>query len=316
MSFPIDLWPPQASAHAAQVDRLIGGFAALVFLLSAPVFLLMLVFAVRYRHERTADRTHPVHRNVWIEVSWSIIPFLAAIGFYVWALALFFALNNPPPDAFVIDVVAKQWMWKFQHPSGTREINALHVPTGTPVKLVMTSQDVIHSLYIPALRLKRDVLPGRYTTMWFKATHPGRYPLRCAEFCGTDHAVMGGGFTAMRPGDYARWLRASADNDGTLAAQGERLFRRVGCSGCHGPASSVHAPSLAGLYGAPTPLADGRVIVADDQYLHDSILQPNRDIAAGYRPIMPTFANLLDEGQVMQLVAYIKSLPDTTGEGQ
>ncbi len=307
MSLPIDLWPVRASVHAGQVDLLLGSFGALVWLLSVPVFVLMLVFAIRYRRGRDVDRRHIVSSKLWMELSWTIVPFLLILGFYAWATALFYSLQSPPKDAFVIDVVAKRWMWKFQHPSGAREIDELHVPTGTPVRLVMTSEDVIHSLYVPALRIKKDVLPGRYTEMWFSADRPGTYALRCAEFCGTDHSVMGGRFVAQTPDRYATWVRQS-DTSGTLAAQGERLFRTFGCSGCHGPASSVHAPSLTGLYGAPVPLADGRVIVADDQYIRDSILQPNRDVAAGYRPIMPTFANVLDEAQITQIVAYVKAL--------
>jgi len=307
MSHSVDLWPVQASAHAGEVDLLIGSFGALVFALSAPVFLLLVVFAVRYRHGRRADRTHKLDRNIWLEVSWSIIPFLLIIGFFVWSTFLFSQLRRPPADSFVINVVGKQWMWKFQHPSGAREIDELHVPVGTPVRLIMTSQDVIHSLYIPALRIKQDVLPGRYTSMWFEATRPGVYPLRCAEYCGAEHSRMIGRFVALSQADYSEWLETT-DASRDLAAQGETLFRRFGCSGCHTPGSSVHAPSLAGLYGSPVPLSDGRVILADEQYIHDSILLPNRDVAAGYRPIMPTFANVLSEEEVMLLGAYIKSL--------
>lgn len=307
MSHSVNLWPVQASAHAGEVDLLIGSFGALVIALSAPVFLLLTIFAVRYRHGRRADRTHKVDRNIWLEVSWSIIPFLLIVGFFVWSTSLFFQLRRPPADSFVINVVGQQWMWKFQHPSGAREINELHVPVGVPVRLVMTSQDVIHSLYIPALRIKQDVLPGRTTSMWFEVTRPGVYPLRCAEYCGAEHSRMIGSFIALSQAEYSKWgetVGASRD----LAAQGETLFRRFGCSGCHTPGSSVHAPRLIGLFGSPVPLSDGRVIVADDQYIHDSILLPNKDIAAGYPPIMPTFANILSAEEVMLLGAYIKSL--------
>jgi cytochrome c oxidase subunit 2 len=198
-------------------------------------------------------------------------------------------------------------MWKFRHPEGQGEINELHVPAGEPVRLVMASQDVVHSLFVPALRLKQDVVPGRYTSMWFTADMPGTYRLACAEFCGADHSGMGGSVVVMEPADYARWLEETG-TDRSLAAEGAVLFRQRGCSGCHGPASTVHAPDLAGLYMRPVPLEGGGTVIADAQYLRDSILLPQAQIAAGYPPIMPTFANVLDEEEVLKLVAYIKSL--------
>ncbi|MFH1555045.1 MAG: cytochrome c oxidase subunit II [Pseudomonadota bacterium] len=300
-------WASQASAHAASVDRLMGGFSIMVLLLSAPVFVLMAWFAVKYRRGRAADRAHPVNSSTWMEVSWAIIPFLLTLAFFVWATKLYADLYTPPASALEIDVVAKQWMWKFQHPGGQREIDELHVPANQPVKLTMASEDVIHSLYIPALRVKQDVVPGRYTSLWFQANKPGIYHLACAEFCGTDHSVMGGRFIVLSAADYAAWL-ARSNVDETLAVAGAVLFRTRGCSGCHGPASTVHAPPLAGLYGAPVPLEDGSIVTANDQYIRDSILLPQSQIAAGYPHIMPTFQNILSEEEVLKLVAYIKSL--------
>jgi cytochrome c oxidase subunit 2 len=308
MNDALALWPQQASAYAGRVDLLIWAYTAVVVLLTAPVFVLLAVFAIKYRRGRPADRRHRVGGSVLVETSWAVIPFLLTIAFFVYAASLFFQLHRPPANAMVINVVAKQWMWKFQHPEGQREINALHVPVSQPVELVMTSQDVIHSLYLPALRIKQDVLPDRYTKLWFRADRPGVYRLHCAEFCGADHSVMGGVLYILTPADYARWLQRSGV-DASLAAQGQALFHSLGCSGCHNPASSVHAPLLEGVYGRPVPLSDGRVVTADDQYIHDSILQPNRDVAAGYAPVMPTFANVVSEDQVSALVAYVKSLP-------
>jgi cytochrome c oxidase subunit 2 len=250
-----------------------------------------------------------------METSWSVIPFLLILVFFYWATTLFMAQQSPPDDALTINVVAKQWMWKFQHTEGAREINDLHVPAGRPVRLTMTSQDVIHSLYLPALRIKQDVLPGRYTQLWFTADSPGTYALRCAEYCGTDHSEMVGRFIVMRPEDYARWLQAAAI-DGGLAVRGKELFHRLGCSGCHTSGSAVHAPSLAGVYGSLVPLADGRIVRADAQYIHDSIMLPNQDVAAGYEPIMPPFGKLIDEEQVVQLQAYIRSLGTAEEGGQ
>jgi len=309
------MWPAQASAHAVRVDQLFIAFSALIVALAAPVFILMAVFAIRYRRGVDADRSRAPVRGVWIETGWAIIPFLLTLAFFVYSSWLYFQTGRPPPGALTIDVVAKQWMWKFEHPGGQREIDELHVPSGEAVKLVMTSQDVIHSLFLPALRLKQDVLPGRYTTLWFNADKPGTYALRCTQFCGFDHAVMGGRFIVMRPADYAHWLQ-QAGTDGSLAQQGFELFRRLGCSGCHGPDSTHRAPKLEGLYGRPVPLDGGRVTVADDQYLRDSILYPARDVAAGYAPIMPTFAGQVSESDLIRLVAYLKSIGDQAEEAR
>ena len=297
-----------ASAHADQVDLLIGTFGVLVALLTIPIFVLETVFAIRYRTSREADREHaPVGSN-WLEFSWAGIPFVLIVGFFVWSTSIFFQIHRPPPEAMQINVVAKQWMWKFQHAQGAAEINELHVPVGQPVQLMMTSRDVIHSLFLPNFRIKQDLLPGRYTSLWFKAREPGSYDFRCAEFCGTDHSVMGGRLVVMQPEDFAAWLERHSEfgASATLAELGEKLFRDVGCSGCHGPASDVNAPQLAGIFGRPVGLSDGTTIIADEQYLHDSIMLPNKHIAAGYPPIMPTYGNVLDPEQVNALVAYIR----------
>lgn len=299
--------PPQASAHAVELDWMMAGFALLTALFTVPVFVLLAYFAIKYRRGSAADRTARPRGNLWLEIGWMVVPFVTVLGFFLWSGWLYFGLGTPPRDALEINVVAKQWMWKFQHPGGQREIDNLHVPVGRPVKLIMTSQDVIHSLFLPALRIKQDVLPGRYTTMWFTAEKTGEFRLHCAEFCGINHAAMGGHFVIMQPRDYARWLE-EAGTDRSLAAAGEALFRRYGCSGCHGAASDTHSPRLEGLFGSPVPLADGRVIVADERYIRDSIVLPNSEIAAGYRPIMPSFRSLLSEDDILMLVAYIKSL--------
>jgi cytochrome c oxidase subunit 2 len=303
----LSFWPEQASSHASQVDWLVIGFSILILALSAPVFVLIVVFAVKYRRGRAADRSNPVNHRVGLEISWAVVPFLLLLFFYVWSTYLFYEVHHPPSNALDIQVVAKQWMWKFEHPGGQREIDELHVPAGQSVRLTMASQDVIHSLYIPALRLKQDVVPGRYTTLWFNADREGTYAIACAEFCGADHSLMGGHLFVLSPAAYGEWLEKSR-SDQTLAAQGAVLFRNRGCSGCHGPASTVHAPPLEGLFGKPVPLANGRVVTATEQYIRDSILLPQSQIAAGYAPIMPTFQNVLSEEDVLKLVAYIKSL--------
>lgn len=311
----LDLWPAAISHHARQVDLLIGSFGTLVILLAAPVFILMAVYLIRFRKGRRANRSQPESGNVGLEISWALIPFLLVLAFYAWSTKMFFDQRSPPADALTIDVVAKQWMWKFQHASGAREINELHVPVGRAIRLTMTSQDVIHSLYLPALRIKQDVLPGRYTQEWFTADRPGVFDLRCAEYCGTDHSLMTGRLVVQNAADFARW-QAQAGTDRSLAQRGRLLFDRLGCAGCHGAnaqgsAGPVRAPPLVGLYGRPVPLADGSIVRADDQYIHDSIMLPNKQVTAGYEPRMPPFGNVLDEEQVVQLEAFIRSLGAT-----
>jgi cytochrome c oxidase subunit 2 len=306
---------PEASRHAAQVDTLIATFSLLVLLLAGPVIVLIFAFAIRYRRGKQVNRALRENRNIALEVSWSVIPFLLILGFFTISAKMFFTLNRPPPEAMPVSVVAKQWMWKFQHPGGEAEINMLHLPVGQPVRLTMTSQDVIHSLYIPALRLKQDVLPGRYTEIWFVVDRPGTYHLFCAEFCGTDHAVMGGGFVAMMPSAYGRWLSTQASG-GSLATQGAALYVRLGCGACHDAGSAVKAPPLAGLAGSTVTLADGSRVTADRQYLRDAILDPNRQVVAGYKPVMPTYRGAIGEDDAMKLVAHIRALrhvPEESG---
>ena len=303
----LPLWPPTASAFAGQVDLLLAGLLTLVSLLTLPVFVLLLVFAIRYREGSPANRQHRAERNVKLEVSWALIPFALSLVFFVWAAKLYFDEHNAPPGALEIDVLAKQWMWQFEHPGGQREINELHVPAHQPVRLSMISLDVIHSLYFPALRIKQDVLPGRYTTLWFDADRPGTYHLFCAELCGTGHSEMGGQLVIMTPAAYEAWLERTP-SDLSLAASGEKLFRSLGCSGCHVNSKAVHAPPLEGVFGSPVPLASGAVVLADEAYLRDSILLPKKAVVAGYEPIMPSFQNRLSEDQLLQLIAYLKSL--------
>lgn len=309
----VPLWPPTASAYALSVDHLIWAWTAVILLLTVPIFFTLVYFAARYHtSNKGADREHPVARNVKLELSWIVVPFLVTMVFFVWATVLYFRLGTPPAGALEISAVGRQWMWKFQHPGGQAEINDLHVPIGQPVRIKAISQDAIHALYVPALRIKMDVLPGRYRTLWFDADEAGTYRLMCTEFCGTEHSKMGGFIHLMEPADYQAWLDRQG-TDQTLAAQGEALFRRYGCSGCHGAQAAQRAPSLNGVYGGPVPLSDGTTVVADDRYIHDSIVLPKQQVVAGYAPIMPTFAGQIGEEDLIRLVAYIKSLGGANG---
>jgi cytochrome c oxidase subunit 2 len=306
--------PPRASTFAGPVDTLYYTLIALSLLFSVPVAFLIVYFGVKYRRGSRANRSLHIKHMLAIEMTWSIVPLFLALGVFAWGATLYFKEATPPADALEVYVIGKQWMWKTQHPGGQREINQLHVPIGRPIKLLMTSQDVIHSFYVPAFRIKQDVLPGRYTVTWFEATQAGEYPLNCAEFCGTDHAVMGGSIIALDPSDYEQWLH-TGNIQTTLAAGGERLFREYGCSGCHGLNSTVHAPNLAGIFGNPVPLENGQIVTADEQYIRDSILLPQQQIAAGYPPIMPSFQGQISEDDLQQLIEYIKSLGQTERMG-
>ena len=308
-------WPPTASAYASQIDFLFVSLLVIAGLTVGLVFYLLLFFANKYRHGSNADRSGTTKKTWRFEVSWTVATLLIFVGLAGWGADIYLKLYNPPADALQIFIVGKQWMWKAQHPGGQREINALHVPAGQDVRLVMASQDVIHSFFIPALRIKQDVVPGRYETMWFRADKVGRYHLFCAEYCGTDHAHMGGWITVMNPREYADWLQAQGGQQ-TLAAQGEQLFRRYGCSGCHEPGGTVRAPNLHGVFGGPVPLSDGSVVIADEAYVRDSILDPKGQVAAGYAPVMPTFAGQVSEDDLAKLVAYIESIGPSTSGGR
>jgi cytochrome c oxidase subunit 2 len=216
-------------------------------------------------------------------------------------------MASPPPETLNIYVVGKQWMWKFQHLDGQREINELHVPVGRDVKLITTSEDVIHDLFVPAFRIKADVLPGRYINIWFRATRPGRYHLFCAEYCGTKHSGMTGQVVVMEPADYQDWLSGGA-GQGSLASAGEKLFNDLACNTCHRPDSQGRGPVLNGLFGKTVSLVGGGMLTADEGYIRESILNPSAKITAGFQPIMPTFQGLVTEEQLLELVEYVKSL--------
>lgn len=304
--------PEQASEHAPQVDLLFWSLVGVSCGLLALVFGPMLWWIYHYRAGSPADRT-PLKVATWkIEVAWTTVTTGIFLAIYVWGAVLYVDLKRPPAEALEINVIGRQWMWKVQHAEGRREVNALHVPIGRTVKLVMTSQDVIHDFSIPAFRIKQDVVPGRYTTEWFKATQTGVYHLFCTEYCGAEHSKMVGDIVVQTPADYQAWLSNGAESAEPMVAAGARLYTQLGCSGCHGENSKVRAPSLVGLWGKPVPLETGQIVMADDIYIHDSILQPMKQVVAGYAPVMPTYQGQLSEEEVFQLVTYLKSLHNDT----
>lgn len=313
--YPTQLFPPEASARAGEIDEIFAAWCGVLFLLVAPVFIFMAYCAFKYRAGRPADRSHRKRRDLKIEMSWMITPFIISLFFFFWAGDVYLREQYPPPDATVITAIGRQWMWKFQHPGGQWEINDLHVPVNQPIRINIMSQDVVHSLYIPALREQEEAVPGRVTHMWFNADHTGAYRLYCSELCGADHALMAGTLYVMTPAAYATWL-LEAGNSQTLASSGKRIFDGYGCAGCHGAdgTGSNIAPPLIGVYGHVVPLSNGKTVVADSAYIRDSILMPGKDVVAGYSPIMPSFAGKISSADLAQLVAYIKSLGGETRE--
>jgi cytochrome c oxidase subunit 2 len=302
------LMPPSASTMAAQTDALYFTLLAVSAAIFFLVLALILVFCARYRRGSPAKRgALPTWTQSEFEIGWTVATLFAFLFFFWWAGSNALSSLLPPKDAMEIHVVGKQWMWKVQHPNGTREINTLHVPIGEPVRLVMISQDVIHSFYVPAFRLKRDMLPGRYVETWFEADKTGVFRLLCTQYCGAEHSEMQGEVVVMSKPDFAAWLAAAPDSDDP-SSEGHALFVSLGCAGCHAPGSAVHAPNLAGLFGRTAPLADGTFATVDAAFVRDMILEPHKRVPAGYDPIMPSYKGVIDDGQLLALTAYIRSL--------
>jgi len=301
------LFPPEASTTAQQVDALYFALTLISLFFMVVVFLPILFFCVKYRRGSPADRSNPSNGSDIVEIGWTTLPTLMGLGLFVWGAVDYFRMERTPDNAVDVQVVGKQWMWKIQHAEGKREINELHIPVDRTIALTMTSQDVIHSFFVPAFRIKQDVVPGKYTSEWFKPTRTGEFRIFCSQYCGTEHAQMIGRVVVMQPQAYEQWLKTGEQTESIVRA-GERLFHDSGCSGCHAPNSTFHAPLLEGLYRKPVPLADGRMVTAGDQYLRDSILQPAKQISAGYDNIMPSFAGHLSEEEIMQLIAYLKAI--------
>jgi cytochrome c oxidase subunit 2 len=306
-------FPQDASTTAGGVEALFLFLVVASTIVTLGIFLCLIVFSIAFRRRPGNEVARQIPGNLKLETTWTLIPLVLAMIPFVWGARLYFDLSSPPDDALNVYVVARQWMWKAEHPDGQSEIDELHVPVGQPVRLTMISQDVIHSFFVPAFRVKMDVLPGRYTTAWFEATEAGRYRLECAEFCGTDHAEMLGWIVAMDPADFATWLDSQGSQ--SLASQGDHLFQQLGCNGCHRSDSLARAPMLSGLYGQTVRLQDGSQTVADESYIRRSILEPSAQVVDGWQPIMPTFQGQLGEEQVLALVAYVRSIGPGPGAG-
>jgi len=318
-----NLWPESASSASGRVDTLFLFLVSVTIFFVSLISLLILIFVIKYRRRADVERAkNTPHKTLGLEIAWSVIPLLIVLASFFWGATIYIDLHTPPTAATEIYVVGKQWMWKLYHPGGQREINTLHVPLGRAVKLTMISEDVIHSFYIPAFRVKQDVLPGRFTQLWFEATKTGEFHLFCAEYCGTEHSKMIGKVVVMEPLEFQDWLRSGEENV-ALAVEGRDLFEKLNCHTCHGADSGYRGPNLEGLYGREVELKSGAKVVADEAYLRESILKPGDKIVAGYEALMPTFQSALKDGErgqeetVLKLIAYIRSLghkPDGAAE--
>ena len=301
------LFPEQASTVAQYVDGVYLGLVVLTGVVSLLIWIAVFYFAIKYRRRPDNELAQEIEPPNLLEYTWTIVPTIIFIGIFVAGAWVYFRIHRVPDNALDVYVTGRQWMWKFQHPSGQREINTLHVPVGRAVRLTMASEDVVHSLWFPFFRVKMDVLPSRYRTMWFQATKTGRFHIFCAEYCGTWHSQMIGWVEVMEPTEYQRWL--AGGTEGSLASQGEKLFQKFACNTCHTNDATGRGPVLAGLYGKTIRLANNQSVVADENYIRESILTPQAKIAAGFQPIMPTFQGQVSEEDLIKLLAYVRSLP-------
>jgi cytochrome c oxidase subunit II len=300
------LFPAEASTISPYTDALYFFLLLMTVVGMLLVCVLVFGFSIRYRREKNPVATQ-IEGSTLLEATWTIIPLAIFLVTFVWGALLYFRIYDPPANAMNIYVVGKQWMWKAEHPGGQHEINALHVPAGRPVQLTMISQDVFHSFSIPDFRVKREVIPGRYTTVWFQATDPGTYHIFCTQYCGTQHSGMIGEVTVLTPDDYEKWTRQSTSGM-SLAQNGERLFASMGCNACHSGTAAARGPNLAGVYGSKLTLTNGNQVLVNDAYLRDAILNPSEHVTAGFAPIMPTYQGQISEDGLIDLVEYIKNL--------
>jgi cytochrome c oxidase subunit 2 len=302
----LPLFPQQASTMAPRVDALFYFLIAVSLFFGLLIAVLIVYFAVKYRRRPGRERGALIEANIPLEIFWTAVPLGLTMVMFVWGATIFFDESEPPVGSIDVAVVGRQWMWKIQHPEGRREIDELHVPVGRPVKLTMISEDVIHDFFVPEFRIKKDVLPGRYTTAWFQATKAGEYRVFCSQYCGAQHSGMLARVVAMEPADYQQWLGGGLT--GTPAEGGRNLFQRLGCATCHKPDGTGQGPSLVGLFGKTVKLEGGKTVVADAAYIRESILDPRAKVVAGYKPIMPLFKGLVSEEGILQIIAFIQSL--------
>ena len=311
-SFPFI--PESASTLSGDVDALYFYISGVTVFFTMLISLVVIFFVIRYRRRNPFEIPRPIEGSTKLETLWSVIPLVIAMSIFVWGAKLYFAEYRPPKNALEVYVVGKQWMWKFQHSTGQREINELHIPVGQKIKLIMASEDVIHDVFVPAFRVKADVVPGKYTSEWFEATKPGRYHFFCAEYCGMNHSGMGGWVVVMEPAEFENWLSGNVSQLSPATA-GRQMFESLGCASCHGAnGEGGRGPALLGLFGSNVVLNNNQTVRGDEGYVRESILNPQAKIVSGFGPIMPSFQGQVNEEQLLQLVAFVKSLSTTKPE--
>jgi cytochrome c oxidase subunit II len=311
----LPLYPEQASNFAPQVDNLVLFVTAVCVFFALAICAAVIYFFFKYHRKRPDEIGVPIHGDLRLEIAWIVLPFFLLLAMFGWGAVIYVDYRHTPADTLDVYVIGKQWMWKLQQPDGRKEINELHVPVNRNVRFIMASEDVIHDFSVPSFRVKMDVVPGHYNNMWFRPTKVGRYHFFCSQYCGTNHAVMGGWVTVMEANEYAKWLSGTTGS-GDPVAMGEKLYSELACNTCHLADGKGRGPSYYGLYGSKVKLADGSAVVADDNYIRESILQPNAKIVAGYLPVMPSFQGLVTEDQIVELTAYIKSFKDQPQPGR
>jgi cytochrome c oxidase subunit 2 len=300
--------PESASTVSGKVDALYFYLCGVTVFFTLLISGVLVFFVVKYRRRSPFEIPRPIAGSHKLETVWSVIPFIIAMSMFAWGAQLYFQNSRPPKNANEVYVVGKQWMWKIQHSTGQREINELHVPAGRKIKLIMTSEDTIHDFFVPAFRIKADVLPGKYTMQWFEATTPGTYHLFCAEYCGMNHSGMIGSVIVMQPTDFDNWLSGNASQQSPAVA-GQQLFQSLGCVSCHGAnGEGGRGPALVGLFGSRVLLTNGQTLTADESYIRESIENPSAKVVAGFNPIMPTFQGQVTPEQLIQIMSFIKSL--------
>jgi len=307
------LFPESASSVSGEVNAFFICMLVLCVAVAVAIAVFLIYSAVRYHRKSENELGDQRRYNIPAEVAWTVTPFVLFMGMFGWGAKMYFEIERPPDDAISMYVVGKQWMWKIQHPEGQREINELHIPVGRPVKLTMTSEDVIHSFFVPAFRTKQDVLPGRYTQTWFEATRPGKYHLFCSQYCGTKHSGMIGWVYAMNSADYQRWLTQGAA-EGSLASDGEKYFHQFGCANCHYFSRQGRCPDLRNLYMRPVLLTNGQTVTADDTFIRLKLRNPDAQVPWGFSAgVMPNFTGVVSEDQILALISYIKALGPQPG---
>ncbi|MFZ1701175.1 MAG: cytochrome c oxidase subunit II [Pyrinomonadaceae bacterium] len=304
----VPFFPDQASTFAWQVDWLYFYLIAVSVAFSIPIVVAIFLFAIKYRETEKFATPEEMHGSMVLETVWSIIPFIISMTIFLGGAIVYFNQYTPPDDAMEIYVVGKQWMWKMQHQTGQREINELHIPVGRKIKLTLTTEDVLHDFFVPAFRTKVDVVPGRYTYLWFEGTKPGKYHLFCAEYCGLNHSGMAGSVYVMEQRDFDNWLSGNVSGQTPVEAGKDLFENKLGCASCHAGGPQQRGARLEGIFGHEVKLVGGQTVTADEQYIRNSILNPTAQIVDGYQPIMPTFKGQVTEEQLNSLVAYIKSL--------